>query len=441
MRYGNAVHLGERDCSTQRRRQKVIEEAPSPVVNPSMRAAMGKDAVAAALAVGYQGAGTVEFIVDEALKHYFLEMNTRLQVEHPVTECITGFDLVEWQLRVAAGEPLTALIPGLQDDIVPRGHAIEARLYAEDPYDDFAPQAGRITWWRPHLASAQPGVRIDDGVREGDAVTTHYDPMLAKIIAHGRDRNDAIRRLTAALEDAPLLGLKTNSRFLRDLVNHASFKQAEITTPLLDTSREQKTPLFARPQPDDATWALAAAARVLRQGPGWRPDSVSSYGMNLRCGDETRALQIRVLPNGAVSVAHGGATHAIRMFGLSGETFSYEIDGIRRRSVWHDDGTTLQLSQHAACFAFEEPSPLASRDQIVDENQIRARLTGAVVEVAVSAGDRVSANQPLVCIEAMKMEMWYRASTDGTVSAIHVQVRDQVESGALLVELSSFEAT
>ena len=440
-RHGHVVHLGERDCSTQRRRQKIIEEAPSPVVSPAMRAAMGKDAVAAALAVGYQGAGTVEFIVDEERRHYFLEMNTRLQVEHPVTECITGFDLVEWQLRVAAGESLTAWIPGLQDDIVLRGHAIEARLYAEDPYDDFAPQAGRISWWRPHLASTRPGVRIDDGVREGDTVTTHYDPMLAKIIACGSDRNDAVRRLTAALEDAPLLGIRTNSRFLRDLVNHPSFKQAEVTTTLLDAWREQNAPLFARPQPDDATWALAAAARVLRQGPGWRPPSVSRFGMKLRCGDETRALQIRVLPNGVVNVTHGGATQAIRVLDLGGESISYEIDGIRKRGVCQDDGTTLQLAHDAACFAFEEPSPLAARDQGVDEKQIRARLTGAVVEVTVSAGDRVTAHQPLVCVEAMKMEMWYRASTDGTVSAIHVQVRDQVESGALLVELCSLEAS
>ncbi|HEY2624116.1 MAG TPA: biotin/lipoyl-containing protein, partial [Dyella sp.] len=439
-RYGNAVHLGERDCSTQRRRQKVIEEAPSPMVSPDMRAAMGKDAVAAALAVGYQGAGTVEFIVDDELKHYFLEMNTRLQVEHPVTECITGFDLVEWQLRVAAGQPLTALIPGLQEDVVLRGHAIEARLYAEDPYDDFAPQAGRISWWRPHLASAQPGVRIDDGVREGDNVSTFYDPLLAKVIACGRDRDEAIRRLTAALEDAPLLGIRTNSRFLRDLVNHPSFKQAEITTTLLDTWREQKTPLFARPQPDDATWALAAAARVLRQGPGWRPDSVASYGMNLRCGDEVRNLQIRVLANGMVNIMQGGATQAIRVLDLGGENISYEIDGIRKRSALQDDGTTLQLAQHAACFAFEEPSPLASRDQGIDENQVRARLTGVVVQVAVREGDRVTANQPLVCVEAMKMEMWYGASTDGTVAGVHVQAGDPVESGVLLVELSSCEA-
>jgi geranyl-CoA carboxylase alpha subunit len=220
--HGNAVHLGERDCTAQRRRQKVIEESPSPVVDAAMRAAMGRDAVAAALAAGYRGAGTVEFVVDADGAHYFLEMNTRLQVEHPVTEMVTGFDLVEWQLRVAAGEPLTAMIPGLQRDVRLAGHAIEARLYAEDPYADFAPQTGTVRWWRPDAATAEPGVRIDHGIAEGSVVSPFYDAMVAKVIVHGRDRDDAIRRLRAALVRAPLLGLPNNGRFLADLVDHAA---------------------------------------------------------------------------------------------------------------------------------------------------------------------------------------------------------------------------
>ena len=240
--HGNAVYLGERDCTAQRRRQKVIEEAPSPVVNPAMRAAMGKDAVAAALAVGYRGAGTVEFIVDADLKHYFLEMNTRLQVEHPVTEMVTGFDLVEWQLRVAAGEPL----PAGQADVQLRGHAIEARLYVEDPYAGFAPQTGTVRWWRPQRALAA-GVRIDDGIDEGSEISPWYDPMVAKVIVHGRDRNDAIRRLRAALENAPLLGLRNNGRFLADLVNHPAFRNAAMTTTLIDQWQEQRRSPAAAP--------------------------------------------------------------------------------------------------------------------------------------------------------------------------------------------------
>jgi acetyl-CoA carboxylase biotin carboxylase subunit len=220
--HGNAVHMGERDCTTQRRRQKVIEETPSPVVTPDMRESMGRDAVAAALAVGYRGAGTVEFIVDQDLKHYFLEMNTRLQVEHTVTEMVTGLDLVEWQLRVAAGEPL----PLRQEEIRFEGHAIEARLYAEDPYAGFAPQTGPVLHFRPE-AAARPGIRIDAGIAEGGLVTPFYDPMVAKLIAHGRDRTDAIRRLRAALEDAPLLGPATNGRFLRDLLDHEELPQRD----------------------------------------------------------------------------------------------------------------------------------------------------------------------------------------------------------------------
>jgi geranyl-CoA carboxylase alpha subunit len=250
--HGNAVYLGERDCTAQRRRQKVIEEAPSPVVTTAMREAMGKDAVAAALAVGYRGAGTVEFIVDDKLHHYFLEMNTRLQVEHPVTEMITGYDLVEWQLRVAAGEPL----PAQQGDINLNGHAIEARLYVEDPYTGFTPQTGTVLWWQPanamHPQVPQPGVghsvRVDDGIVQGGVVSPYYDPMVAKIIVHGRDRDDAIRRLRAALANTPLLGLKNNGRFLSDLLDHPAFRKAEMTTAtLIDQWLEHGEPLLQQP--------------------------------------------------------------------------------------------------------------------------------------------------------------------------------------------------
>ena len=436
---GNAVFLGERDCSAQRRRQKVIEEAPSPFVDEALRAAMGRDAVAAALAVGYRGAGTVEFIVDETSRHYFLEMNTRLQVEHPVTECITGFDLVEWQIRIAAGQALTSIIPRLQDEVTLRGHAIEARLYAEDPYEGFAPQSGRIGYWHPWIAAVHPGVRIDNGVGEGDTVTPFYDPLLAKIIAYGRDRDDAIRRLTAALEDAPLLGLRNNGRFLRDLVQHPSFKDARVTTATLDAWSERGEAILKRPAPDAATWALAAAARVLRDGAGWRPDSVSAYTMSLSCDGETRHLRVRVSGRGEVVVSHDGIHCAVRLLSSDDGRIQYEIDGVRRRAVVQDDGRTLWLSQNAACFAFEEPSLLVKRDEAVDEYQVRANLTGVVVQVAASVGDRVSAGQPLICVEAMKMELWYAAQADGTVAAVHVQVRDAVESGAVLLQLTPSE--
>ena len=262
--HGRAVHLGERDCTAQRRRQKVIEEAPSPVVSPAMRAAMGRDAVAAALAVGYCGAGTVEFIVDEEMNHYFLEMNTRLQVEHPVTECITGLDLVEWQLRVAAGQPL----PLSQDQITFTGHAIEARLYAEDPYDGWKPQTGRVLGWQPQLSS----IRIDHGLQEGGEVTPYYDAMVAKFIAHGVDRADAVRRLTRALDDVPLLGLRNNGRFLRDLIKHPQFSAAQLTTTRLDEWAGSGEPLLQRPTPPEACLARRRrfVCRAGRPTPGQR---------------------------------------------------------------------------------------------------------------------------------------------------------------------------
>ncbi|MFT3954963.1 MAG: biotin carboxylase N-terminal domain-containing protein [Piscinibacter sp.] len=305
---GNVVHLGERDCSAQRRRQKVIEESPSPVVSPALREAMGRDAVAAARAVGYVGAGTVEFIVDQSGRHFFLEMNTRLQVEHPVTECVTGLDLVEWQLRIAAGEAL----PLAQGQVTMQGHAIEVRLYAEDPYAGFAPETGTVLHWRPE-AALKPGIRIDHGLAEGDRVSPFYDAMLAKLIAHGRDRDDAIRRLRAALAATPLLGLKNNARFLRDLLDHPTFRRAETTTAWLDAAQARGDALCTPPQPGEEDWCLAAAAVALREGTPQRPDSVAAYGLTLTCGDHIEALRVRPGEGGRVQITLGGVTHSLRL--------------------------------------------------------------------------------------------------------------------------------
>jgi acetyl/propionyl-CoA carboxylase alpha subunit len=269
-RLGHAIHLGERDCTAQRRRQKLIEETPSPIIDVATREAMGRDAVAAAQAVGYVGAGTVEFIVDPQGRHFFLEMNTRLQVEHPVTELVTGLDLVEWQLRVAAGEAL----PLQQYELRSSGHAIEARLCAEDPYEHFRPQTGRILHWQPAAALAAanppgrpPSLRIDDGIAEGGEIGPHYDAMVAKLIVHGRDREDAIRRLAAALEDAPLVGPHTNARFLRDLLLHDSFRGAALHTALIDEWAASGDPLLHRPSPETRPgwWPRCSWPRTARQ--------------------------------------------------------------------------------------------------------------------------------------------------------------------------------
>jgi geranyl-CoA carboxylase alpha subunit len=413
--HGNAVHLGERDCTAQRRRQKVIEEAPSPVVSPAMRDAMGRDAVAAALAVGYRGAGTVEFIVDAELKHYFLEMNTRLQVEHPVTECITGLDLVEWQLRVAAGQPL----PLQQHQISFTGHAIEARLYAEDPYDGWQPQTGAITGWQPQAS----GIRIDHGIAAGGEVTPYYDAMVAKFIAHGVDRADAVRRLTRALEDVPLLGLRNNGRFLRDLVNHPQFTAAQLTTTRLDEWAAGGEPLLKRPEPSDACWRMAAA--LLAYGDGARPDSVRRFSLTLACQGTQRSLRV---PDAQAAV-----------MAWAGDRTTVCIDGVQRRFIAQRDGSKLHLVDRGAVFTFTEPSAYPRSDNAADPRRACSPVAGVVAQVSVQPGDSVTAGQPLVCVEAMKMEMWLNATATGTVKAVHAVAKQSVAKGAVLVELEIAE--
>ena len=444
--HGNVIHLGERDCSAQRRRQKVIEESPSPFLDAALRETMGRDAVAAARAVGYVGAGTVEFIVDAQRRHFFLEMNTRLQVEHPVTECVTGLDLVEWQLRVAAGEPL----PRRQDEIRWTGHAVEARLYAEDPYDGFAPQTGRIVHWRPSRAlragradagtqgvpaATLASVRIDDGIAEGGVVSPFYDAMVAKLVVHGRDRADALRRLAAALEDAPLVGLRNNGRYLRDLVRHREFVAGDVTTRRLDDWAAARDPINVAPVPEDADWAIAAALRAAApdDAPVSGPvaASVASRGIRLACAGVTRALavagsRVRVGERDVAIVLHPRDADGWR---------AVEIDGVRRQVLVVDDGERVHVVRDAAVHVFAEPSPMPQADATEAARVARAPVAGVVAQVSVAAGQRVAAGQPLVCVEAMKMEMWLNAAAAGVVRAVNVAPRDTVASGAVLVEL------
>ena len=437
--HGNVIHLGERDCTAQRRRQKVVEESPSPIVDAALRDAMGRDAVAAARAVGYVGAGTVEFIVDADLRHYFLEMNTRLQVEHPVTEMVTGLDLVEWQLRVAAGEGL----PLQQHEVRTRGHAIEARLYAEDPYAmpiPFAPQTGRVCWWRPEAAATQPGVRIDHGIFENGEVTPFYDAMVAKIIAHGRDRDDAIRRLRAALREAPLLGLRHNGEFLRDLLDHESFRGATMTTTLIDDWFAKGDVIAQRPAVSDEVWCVAAALVAHGDHPGWRSSGVAAFDVALRCNDETRSLRVRPERGGVVQVTLGGAAHTLQLFGPAVGELTYAFEGIHRHAVALRDAANLHLALSGAHFIFTEPSALASAHSAVDIGRLCASVAGVVCQVAVRLGDAVAAGQPLVCVEAMKMEMWLSAPAAATVRTLYARIGEQVAAGALLVELQPSEA-
>lgn len=435
--HGHCIHLGERDCTAQRRRQKLLEEAPSPIVTPALRAALCRDAVAAAQAAAYVGAGTVEFIVDPAGQHFFLEMNTRLQVEHPVTEMLTGLDLVEWQLRVAAGEAL----PLTQEQVRWQGHAIEARLVTEDPALHFSPQTGRVLHWQPQAAlHAQPGLRIDHGLAEGDEIGPHYDGLVAKLVVHGHNRTDALRRLAAALARTPLVGPQHNGHFLQALLQHPRFVQAKLHTSLLDewdavdgtAEAQPREACLQRPRPDDTLWALAAL--LLQSGPHGHgsaaPPGLAGFGLRLQCQGEERCL----MP------AH---TAAVQLVSWRGREVRYAAAGVQHRvlvvvqkpSDGQHPGDTLHIAQGAAVFSFSEPSPYPRADTALDAARARAPVAGVVAQLRVAVGDAVAAGQPLLCVEAMKMEMWLHATAAGTVKAVHVNLKDSVAQGAVLVEL------
>jgi geranyl-CoA carboxylase alpha subunit len=318
-----------------------------------------------------------------------------------------------------------------------QGHAIEARLYVEDPYSlptPFAPQTGRVRWWRPKAAAAQPGVRIDQGIAEGDQVSPFYDAMVAKFIVHGRDRDDAIRRLRAALHDAPLLGLRSNGAFLADLVDHSAFRDATMTTTLIDEWMAQGEPIAQRRLPTDEAWCVAAAA--FTHGTGWRADSVAAYDIELRCdGGAAVRLRVRHGPGGAVQVTHREVEHELALLEFEPGNLRYRFDGVRRRVLALRDGDELHLASGGASFVFTEPSALASADDGIDARRVRAAVAGVVTQVRVQAGDAVAAGQQLICVEAMKMEMWLAAPGASTVLAVRVRLGDQVAAGSVLAEL------
>ncbi len=449
-RHGNIVHIFDRDCSIQRRHQKVIEEAPAPGLDPERRRAMAEAAIAAAHAVGYVGAGTVEFIA-EGGKFFFIEMNTRLQVEHTVSEAVSGLDLVEWQLRVAAGEPL----PRRQQDLAAAGHAIEARLYAEDPERDFLPQTGVLHGLLlppPELA------RVDTGVRQGDRVSALYDPLIAKIIAWGEDRPAAIRRLRRALAETAVLGLRTNLGFLARLAAEPDFAAGALDTGFIEHHRAALMPP-PRPAPDTAlaaaalsrldARAAAATAAALGSGDpyspwagndGWRLDRASRQdivfrdnagpraeprivaataragGWLLRIGERTIAASAEMRPDGALGLV---------------------LDGRRSRVIVLEHGALTVVSSDGEGWRLIETDPLAAP---VDDHPAGGRLTapmpGRVTRLLVEPGSPVRRGQPLLTIEAMKMEHTILAPADGRVERLRFAVGDMVEEGAELVVLA-----
>jgi 3-methylcrotonyl-CoA carboxylase alpha subunit len=442
--HGNGVYLFERDCSVQRRHQKVLEEAPAPGMTPERRAQMGAAALAAAQAVGYVGAGTVEFIVEPEGRFYFMEMNTRLQVEHPVTEMITGKDLVEWQLRVAAGEPL----PLRQEQLAIRGHAIEARIYAEDPDRGFLPATGRIHHLR--MPAASDSVRIDAGVAEGDAISPYYDPMIAKLIVWGETREVACARLTQALGEWQILGVANNVQFLSRLVQSASFAGADLDTALIEREHAR---LFPAPRPAPAAALAAAALAVLRRqrglaahGPGlavwrcggeWRLNATAERQLRFSSHGVEREVLTREIA-GSFELRIGEALGHAPISDEGGTTLTLLFDGERVRADAILQGGRCELFMLGEHYALDLLDPLAHVGEVsAAVGGIRALMPGRVVALLVEPGAHVAKGQPLLILEAMKMEHVTGAPADGVCEAFNVAVGEQVAEG---VELVRFKA-
>ncbi|OWK44807.1 Acetyl-/propionyl-coenzyme A carboxylase alpha chain [Pseudomonas oleovorans subsp. oleovorans] len=423
--HGNCLYLNERDCSIQRRHQKVVEEAPAPGLSAELRRAMGEAAVKAAQAIGYVGAGTVEFLLDERGDFFFMEMNTRLQVEHPVTEAITGLDLVAWQIRVARGEPL----PISQAQMPLNGHAIEVRLYAEDPDHDFLPATGTLALYRE--AASGDGRRIDSGVAEGDSVSPFYDPMLGKLIAWGEKREQARLRLLAMLGDTLVGGVKTNLAFLRRILAHPAFAACELDTGFIPRHQQQLLP--APSELPEAFWQLAADAWVQSEAPlerdddphspwatrsGWRAGGVTEIELHLSSQGESRKVR-----------ANNRAC-------LQGEELLAEIDGTRQRLRAIRRGETLYLQWRGELHAITRFDPIAAVEAShAQHGGLSAPMNGSIVRVLVEPGQTVEAGAALVVLEAMKMEHSIRAPQAGTVKALYCREGEMVSEGAVLVEL------
>ncbi|NWD69974.1 acetyl/propionyl/methylcrotonyl-CoA carboxylase subunit alpha [Pseudomonas gingeri] len=428
--HGQLIHLGERDCSIQRRHQKVIEEAPCPVMTAELRQAMGEAALKAGRAVNYVGAGTVEFLLDARGQFYFLEMNTRLQVEHPVSEMITGLDLVAWQINVAAGLPL----PLRQEQVEFRGHAIEVRLYAEDPTRDFLPQTGQILGWEP-----APGIRIDHGLLEGDAISPFYDPLLGKLIAHGSTREEARRKLLRAVEDCVLLGIASNQRLLAQLLRHPSFVEGRFSTAFIDEHFSEHPSHV----PSTAELALAAALfyrqAADRHAPGlsgWRNTASAPRPYRLALEDTAFDLLLSDGPAESLLIQRGAECIELRLLECDARWVRVQIDGVVRRHAYRLDGDQLWLCTGPGSLHLRDRTlASAQAPNIVGCGTLMAPMDGAIVQVLVSEGSPVSKGQLLMVLEAMKMEHPLKAGVDGVVRRVRVIHGDQVKNRQILLEV------
>ena len=450
-RHGNVLHLGERDCSVQRRHQKVIEEAPSPVVTPELRARMGAVAVAATRAIGYCGAGTLEFLLDGDGNFYFMEMNTRLQVEHAVTESVLGIDLVEWQLRVAQGEALPMNQAQIDARFASGGHAIEVRLCAEDPQQDFLPQSGIIAYWQ-----APPQVRCEHALHSGMEISPHYDSMLAKIIAHGSSRLDALRKLTRALGECHLLGLASNRFFLTQCLTHPVFREGRATTGFIATHLDAEA--RTRPAPDNATRLLACAllswqrrAQQPQRYPaeliGWASSEPYPQICRFELDGEAQQCQSVMLGASHGEIISGGQRIAFAVEAIGTVTpatsntapaarlLSVSIGGNAQRVLLIEGHFVLQGREYRLRDTTHLPAARAAQAQ--GDGRILAPMNGRVVSMMVAPGDLIKAGQTLLVLEAMKMEQAITARADGKVEEVFVQVGVQVAPGTALIQLQS----
>jgi 3-methylcrotonyl-CoA carboxylase alpha subunit len=433
--HGNALHLFERDCSAQRRHQKVIEEAPAPGLSAGQREAMGAAAVAAAKAVAYSGAGTVEFIADDR-GFFFLEMNTRLQVEHPVTEMVTGFDLVEWQLRVAAGEPL----PADQTEIHLNGHAFEARIYAEDPSRDFAPSIGKLTLFR-----MPDDVRVDTGFATGDSVSIHYDAMLAKLIVHGPDRAAALRMLKRGLDACDVVGVITNLDLLGRIAAHPDFAAGGIDTGFI--AREGDTLLAGQGIPPAEVLAAIALAELHAEADEAAKIAAASADpyspWNDRDGWWTNATPTRTLEfmDGEtaypVRVSRDGSVWRLSARERTMTGTADTLDGVHERLAVTRDGENRSLRRYGQTWRLRLPDPIAGADDETDgADRLIAPIPGQVTQVNAAVGDTVTRGQILVVLEAMKTVFRLPAPTDGVVAAVNCAVGETVQDGQILVSFA-----
>lgn len=432
-RYGNAIHLGERDCSVQRRHQKLIEEAPSPRVTPGLRVSMGAVAVAAVKSIGYEGAGTLEFLLDQDGKFYFMEMNTRLQVEHPVTEAITGLDLVELQLRIAAGEPL-----GLkQEDVKFSGHAIEVRLCSEDAGHDFMPQSGRMALWQ-----MPDGVRVEHALQSGSEIPPFYDSMIAKVISHGADRNEARGRLICGLEQTAAFGVTTNQGFLISCLRHPGFAAGEATTAFIGKHRDE---LLAPRAGDKAEAALAALLLYVTNphAPPWRGGRslAATFPLTTRIdlGHGVNEVDIVRERDGAYLVGLSGSEQNFEIDELGADTIRFRTDGLMQTAKFLRDGDRLHVLHRGMTIAVRDLTLAApvSAAATGGDGKVRAAMNGRVVAVLVKPGEQVTLGQPVMTLEAMKMEHVHTAGVAGTVSAIDVAEGEQVTTGRIVVEIAT----